>query len=149
QTSVSSLVFSIANWDRPQTVTVTGQQDGVADGHVPYQIQLLPAISDDSNFRGVDAADVQVINREEEADLAVRITGTPNPVQYGENITYSVVLTSHGPDRATNVPLVFEIRSGNAVLLDASCPPNATRTLDTYSAECTISAVDPLSSVVM
>ena len=38
-------------------------------------------------------------------DLAVTKTGEPNPVQIGGVITYTVIVTNHGPDAATGVIL--------------------------------------------
>ena len=58
----TSLVFTAANWDTAQTVTVTGVADGIVDADQAYTIQLQPAVSDDANYTGIDAADVQVTN---------------------------------------------------------------------------------------
>ena len=46
-TSVSFLAFTPDNWDTPQTVTVTGVDDGIFDADTPYRIILTPAVSDD------------------------------------------------------------------------------------------------------
>ena len=40
------LTFTTNNWHTPQTVTVTGQDDAVADGTVAYHIVLSPVSSD-------------------------------------------------------------------------------------------------------
>src|SRR5689334_23617142 len=46
--SPESITFTPANWNAPQTVVVTGQQDdGAMDGNVIYTIQTSPASSDD------------------------------------------------------------------------------------------------------
>ncbi len=57
-----SLQFTQGNWNQTQTVTVTGQNDGVIDGDVIYNIMVLPATGADPGYIGVDGADVQVTN---------------------------------------------------------------------------------------
>jgi subtilisin family serine protease len=64
--STSSLTFTPSNWDSPQTVTVTGQDDAEVDGDVAYQILLGLAVSDDSLFNGFDPADVSLTNLDDD-----------------------------------------------------------------------------------
>ncbi len=66
----SSLTFTPANWDVPQTVTVQGVDDTVQDGDQVYAIQLAPAVSTDPAYSGLDAADVSVTNLDNEAPIA-------------------------------------------------------------------------------
>jgi hypothetical protein len=61
-TSTGSLVFTPANWNVPQTVTVTGVADGVVDGDVAYTVVLGPATSDDAEYSGRDPADLAAVN---------------------------------------------------------------------------------------
>jgi hypothetical protein len=51
--STATLTFTSSNWNVPQTVTVTGQPDGVADGNVAYTIDLGPSSSLDPNYDGL------------------------------------------------------------------------------------------------
>ena len=60
--STASLIFTPDNWNVAQTVTVTGVDDTIFDGNVAYTIVLGPATSGDSNFDGLDPADVSVTN---------------------------------------------------------------------------------------
>jgi len=60
--STTSLVFTPANWNVAQTVTVTGLNDDVVDGDVAYTIFTAPAISDDPAFHGVNPPDITGIN---------------------------------------------------------------------------------------
>ena len=46
----------------PQTVTVTGVNDAVADGNIAYTIVTAPAASSDGNYNGIDPSDVSVTN---------------------------------------------------------------------------------------
>lgn len=62
----TSLTFTPGNWNVPQTVTVTGVDDAVYDPGTIYYIISNPATSTDPNYNGVDPADVQVTNTDDE-----------------------------------------------------------------------------------
>ena len=51
-------------------MTVTGVDDDVDDGDVAYTIVTAAATSGDSNYSGVDAADVSVTNSDDDVSLA-------------------------------------------------------------------------------
>ncbi len=59
---VTQLTFTPGNWDSAQTVTVTGVDDSVVDGDVGYSIVLGVADTTDSNYSGLDPADVSLSN---------------------------------------------------------------------------------------
>ena len=50
----ASLTFTAANWNAPQTVTVTGVDDCVDDGDVAYTIVTAAATSADANYNGIE-----------------------------------------------------------------------------------------------
>ena len=52
------VTFTGANWNTPQTITVTGVDDALDDGDIAYTIVTAPATSTDATYNGVDAADV-------------------------------------------------------------------------------------------
>ena len=60
--SATTLVFDGSNWNVPQTVTVTGVDDGANDGNRTYSVSLAPAISADTLYDALDPADVTVTN---------------------------------------------------------------------------------------
>jgi hypothetical protein len=62
----TSLTFGTSNWSVPQTVTVTGVNDPVADGNVAYTIVTAPATSADTRYAGLDPADVSVTNNDDD-----------------------------------------------------------------------------------
>ncbi len=62
----TSLTFTPANWDTPQSVTVTGVDDPIEDGDVPYSIVTDPAESTDPNYNGLDANDVSILNEDDD-----------------------------------------------------------------------------------
>ncbi len=62
--NIGQLRFTSTNWNVPQTVTVTGVDDTVRDGNQSYTVVLSPAQSSDPNYNGLDPADVQLINQD-------------------------------------------------------------------------------------
>jgi hypothetical protein len=58
----ASLTFTADTWNAPQTVTITGVDDGLPDGNVQYMIATGAATSADSTFTGIDPDDVFVTN---------------------------------------------------------------------------------------
>ena len=83
--SPASLTFTPANWSTPQTVTVAGVDDALADGDASYTIVTAPAVSADAGYHGWNPADVSVTNVDD--DLPVVLAGqhillpnTPNQI---------------------------------------------------------------------
>jgi hypothetical protein len=89
----ASLSFSAANWNTPQTVTVTGVDDALADGDVAYAIVTAPAVSADADYSGIDAADVTVINSDDDA-AGITVSPTAGLVtsEAGGSASFTVVL---------------------------------------------------------
>ncbi len=63
----ASLVFTTDDWNAPQTITVTGKDDFIADGAQPYKIILDPATSTDTGYAGMDPTDVDAINTDNDS----------------------------------------------------------------------------------
>ncbi len=61
------LTFTQANWNVPQTVTVTGIDDCGADGDVNYTVVLGRAASLDANYNNFKPNDVAAVNRDNDA----------------------------------------------------------------------------------
>jgi len=61
--NVSTVTFTTANWNVPQTVIVTGQDDGISSGDVRYIIATAPAVSIDPLYANMNAVDVRLVNR--------------------------------------------------------------------------------------
>ncbi|MDH5560186.1 MAG: DUF1566 domain-containing protein [Deltaproteobacteria bacterium] len=59
----SSLTFKTSNWDQPQTVTVTGQKDYIADGDQPYSIEIGPSKSNDPEYNDLITLPIELINK--------------------------------------------------------------------------------------
>jgi|GEM_PF-4661184 len=69
--STSSLTFTPANWNVPQTVIVTGVDDTAIDGDKSYSIVLGPATSADPAYEGFNANDLRVTNTDNDAPLVL------------------------------------------------------------------------------
>jgi hypothetical protein len=81
----SSLVFTPANWNVPQTVTITGQDDRLNDGDVPYTIQFDPADSTDSRYNGLTGPTVSVVNENEDWTITGVVAEAANPRNTAED----------------------------------------------------------------
>jgi hypothetical protein len=68
--SPSEVTLNKGNWNKPQTVTVTGVDDAVIDGPVVYSIITDPAVSSDPGYNNLDPLDVQVTNLDNDTILA-------------------------------------------------------------------------------
>jgi hypothetical protein len=93
--NVSSLIFTAANWNVPQSVTVTGVNDNVDDGNIAYTIVLGPATSADLAYNGLNPNDVALTNQDN--DTAGITRGAPSgttTTESGGAITFTVRLNS-------------------------------------------------------
>lgn len=60
--SISSLLFTPANWNIAQSVVVRGVDDRVSDSNKVYTIILAAAVSSDPSYSGLNPSDVTVVN---------------------------------------------------------------------------------------
>src|SRR6185295_5189615 len=90
---LAALTFTTVNWSAPQTVTVRGVDDFVADGNQPYRIRLDAAMGGD--YAGIDPADVEVTNVDDDSPGFI-VTPTTGLVtgENGATATFTVRLTS-------------------------------------------------------
>ncbi|MEG4301963.1 DUF4347 domain-containing protein, partial [Microcoleus sp. D3_18a_C4] len=90
-----SLTFTSANWNVPQTVTVTGVDDLVVDGNAAYNIVTAAATSTDTNYSGVNADDVAVTNTDNDTKgITVTPTSGLTTTEAGGTANFTVVLNS-------------------------------------------------------
>ena len=75
------LTFTSANWNNPQTVTVTGVDDDVDDGDINYTIATTVTSTGDTNYDGIAANDVTVTNIDNDA---IGVTVTPTSLTTSE-----------------------------------------------------------------
>jgi VCBS repeat-containing protein len=90
-----SVVFTPENWFENQTITITGQDDYIVDGDIPYVIRVLPAVSEDPSFSGLDYEDIPITNEDNDvAGILVTPTSGLITMEDGTEDTFSVQLTS-------------------------------------------------------
>jgi uncharacterized protein (TIGR03382 family) len=92
--SVTSLTFTPANWNTPQTVTVTPVDDAVADGNITYSVVLGTTSSTDPAFNGIDVPDVQVTNNDNDIPGFTVSVGSVTVFEGGSPATFTVVLNT-------------------------------------------------------
>lgn len=93
--SPDSLTFTAENWNAPQTVTLTGLDDDLADGSVLYYAVTGAAVSDDPNFADIDAANVSVRNIDNDtAGLTVTPLTGLRTSEAGGTATFTVALNA-------------------------------------------------------
>ena len=88
-----------------KTVTVTGVDDSDSDGDVSYSIITQPAESLSPAYNGIDAADVSLVNRDNDIAANVRVSGVPlgglQTSEQGATATFRLRLTRAPRDGAT------------------------------------------------
>ncbi|MDB5295685.1 MAG: type secretion C-terminal target protein, partial [Phycisphaerales bacterium] len=105
-TAVSSVTFTPANWNVPQTVTVYGADDAVRDGDVAYTIVTGDPTSADAAFDALTAAavaDVAVTNADDDPvpTLSVDSVSDPEGDAGTTPFTFTVTLSGRTADRVT------------------------------------------------
>src|SRR5207247_2058726 len=92
-------------WNVPHTVTVTGVDDAVDDGDVAYYIVTAPAGSADPAYSGMDAADVALLNADNDAaGIAVTPAAGLATSESGGSGSFTVVLESE-PAADVTIPV--------------------------------------------
>ena len=113
--SIASLVFNAGNWNTPQTVTVVGQNDGVIDGDVPYNIITATAVSADGNYGGVvDPSDIVLTNADDDVLPTVSMAATIAYVSEAGG-TDAVVRISRTGSTASALTVNFSTASSTAI----------------------------------
>src|SRR5207237_503535 len=103
--STSSLTFSTANWNTPQTVTVTGVDDFVDDGNIAYSIVTAAATSGDAGYSGMNASDVSISNTDNDtAGFTVSPASGLVTTEAGGAASFTIVLDSK-PTANVTIPL--------------------------------------------
>src|SRR5262249_49812082 len=100
--STPSLTFTTADWNTPQTVTVTGVDDAISDGPFAYTVVTDPAASNDPTFDTLHASDGDVLNIDHATPgSAVTPTSGLTTTEAGGVAKFSVVLATQPTDDVT------------------------------------------------
>jgi hypothetical protein len=93
--SAASLTFTAADWNVPQTVTVTGVDDLVDDGDIAYSITLGAPTTADPIYAAIDPADVSATNADNDgAGITVTPVAGLGTTEAGGTASFTVVLNS-------------------------------------------------------
>jgi VCBS repeat-containing protein len=95
--SASSLTFTTANWNTPQTVTVTGVADSYIDGNIAYSIVTAAAVSADANYNGLNASDVALSNTDTNTYNTLYVDTVSDTVD-GTTTSIAALLANKGAD---------------------------------------------------
>jgi hypothetical protein len=88
----TTLTFTTNDWNLPQTVTITGQDDVATDGAVAYNIVLSPAVSTDLDYNGQNPSDVAVVNLDNDGGFTVNPTSGLTTTEAGGTNSFTIVL---------------------------------------------------------
>lgn len=91
--SNATLTFTAANWNVPQIITVTGQNDPDADGTVNYGVVVSNATSADPAYNGKGGQTLNLRNVDDDSpSVFVKPTGLLATTEAGDTANFSVVL---------------------------------------------------------
>ena len=122
-TAGPDLRFRASNWNVPQTVTVTGQDDGVRDGDQPYTITVGVFFSSDPVYRVLTATIAGINVDDDIPDISLDRTSVSTDEGGGEATVMvslttlptsevTLALSSSAPDEATVSPATLTFAPG-------------------------------------
>ena len=106
--SADELIFTHNNWDKSQTVTVTGAEDVMPEDETAYQIVVGPSKSEDANYNGLNAVNIQVKHYNQfntlkldktEASLLLRKVKTTS-AHDTNSVTFTVIIPNSAEDKS-------------------------------------------------
>lgn len=103
---VKRILFNQDNWDKEQSVIVTGQNDDDNDGDQVYDIILHPMVSKDEKYNGMDLDDIPITNKDNNSTGFTLAERTGKTSEKGDTVTIPVKLNSKPA-----VPIKIEIIS--------------------------------------
>jgi hypothetical protein len=112
--AAGTLTFTNGNWNIPQTITVQGVADSIADGNQPFTIVLAAAASGDTNYNGINPVDVAFNNTDmDTAGLLVnKGVGSLATSETATTTSFSVVLQSKPTAPVTIDPTITDSTEG-------------------------------------
>ena len=94
-TDLSSLIFTTANWNQTQTITITAVDDDFAEGNHSSNISFS-VTSSDGNYNGASLANLlsTVIDNDSVGVSVSHTSGNTSVTENGTSDSYNIVLTS-------------------------------------------------------
>ena len=96
----TSLTFTSDNWDTPQTITVTAQEDDDTADEAAVTITNTASSDDDDTYDSVAAGSLEVTVMDNDTE-GVSVSPTSLTVTEGQTATYTIVLTTEPADDVT------------------------------------------------
>lgn len=88
----AELVFTPANWNVPQVVTLRGVDDGREDGWQAFAVRVGPSLSTDGGFNGLSGRQIEGQTQDDDVSRLVWNYGLPLTVVESQSTTYTVAL---------------------------------------------------------
>ncbi|MEI7897215.1 MAG: HYR domain-containing protein, partial [bacterium] len=113
--SASSLTFTAADWNVPQTVTVTGVDDLVVDGNITYSVvnTVNTSGTTDPNYDPLNPADVSVTNTDNDA-ATLAITDVSQDELNSGTSNFVFTVTQSGADVVGSYTVTWYTQNGSA-----------------------------------
>jgi Ca2+-binding RTX toxin-like protein len=93
--SINAVTFTPENWNTRQIITVTGVNDNVIDDNIAYTIITDPAISNDANYNGLNAEDINLTNIDlSEPFIVINPTTGLMTRETGSSDSFNIVLNT-------------------------------------------------------
>jgi len=127
--SSTSLVFTAANWNTAQTVTVTGLPDTLNDGDIAYLVITAAATSADTNYNGINPSDVSLTNTEGVNADPGKTGSLPTDITVTEDVSGNVDLSSitlTDPDAGSSDTLTLTLTTSTGGNLTAAASAGIT-----------------------
>jgi hypothetical protein len=102
--SPSSLTFTSANWNIPQTVTVTGVDDLIADGDIAYSIITSNTVSTYAEYDNFSVVDVPLNNIDNDIPGVTPSAISRHTTEAGVTATFDIQLNTQ-PTASVTIPL--------------------------------------------
>ena len=105
--NVTSLDFTAGSWNVPQVVRVTGDDDSVDDGNIPFQVTVgFGSSTGDSNYDGLrPTANVSLINNDDDtARVSLSAVSGSTTTEGGGLVQFTIVLESE-PTAGVSIPV--------------------------------------------
>jgi len=116
----ASVTFTTANWNTPQTVTVTGVDDLISDGAIVYSITTGNITSVDTIYgaiTGASISDPSFTNQDNDAPGVIITPATTTTTEAGGSATFQITLLSQpGGGADVTVPIsISDVTEGTTV----------------------------------
>lgn len=102
--STTSITFTSGDWDVAQVVTITGQNDDVADGNQPFRIDFAAVSSSDAVYAAIAVANLDFTNGDNDMAGITVSDATGDTTEGGGTATFTIVLDS---EPTADVTLTF------------------------------------------